>query len=82
MQVSRFKSPFGEGLERHRVVVETEPCQKGTMHSRIVRQELLRYMSEDPFFSQCGGVDFHKARIWHDETRWFAEFEAIVPKPA
>lgn len=81
MNVSRYKSPFGEGLERHRVVVETQQCVKGTMDSRIVRHELLRYIADDPFFSQCGGVDFHKCRIWHDENKWIAEFEAIVPKP-
>jgi len=80
MNVQRFKTPVGEMLVRHRTVVETDECIKGTIQSRMVRQELLRYVADDPFFSQCGGLDFEKARIWHDGQKWVAEFEGVVPK--
>lgn len=80
MNVNRFKAAFSAELVRHRTVVETESCTIGTLHSRLVRHELLKYIAEDPFFSQCGGVDFEKARIWHNGTGWVAEFEAVTPK--
>lgn len=82
MNVQRFKTQVGQEYFRHRTVVETDPCVKGTLESRMIRHELLKYIAEDPFFSQCGGVDFEKCRIWHDGTRWTAEFEAVVMKPA
>lgn len=81
LNVSRYKSPAGEGQTRFRLVVETDPCHKGTMQSRIIRQELLRYMADDPAFSLVGGVDFHKCRIYHDDTKWVAEFESVVQNP-
>lgn len=78
--INKFKTPVGQDEIRHRTVIETEPCAIGTLHSRILRQELLRYMADDPFFTQCGGVDFQKQRLWHDGMKWIAEFEATVAK--
>jgi hypothetical protein len=80
LTVNRFKAPVGPTEVRHRLVVETEPCLKGTLHSRMIRQELLRYVADDPFFSQCGGIDFEQAKLRHDGTRWVMEFESVVAK--
>lgn len=81
MNVKRFKSAFGSEELRHRTIIETDNCAPGTLHSRMLRQELLRYIADDPSFSHCGGVDFQKAKIEHNGSRWVAEFEAIVAKP-
>lgn len=76
MKIKKYESPIGDNKYRFRTVVETEECAAGTIHSRIIRQELIRYVYEDPYFSQCGGLDFQKAHIWHDGSKWMAEFEA------
>lgn len=77
MNIRRYKSPIGDNLFRFRTVVETEECVAGTIYSRMIRQELIRYIYEDPSFSQCGGNDFQKAKFWHDGSKWLAEFEAV-----
>lgn len=78
MNVYRTKVPFGRDETRHRTVVETDPCIHGTVHARMVRQELLGYIAQDPNFSQCGGYDFQTMKMFHDGTKYVVEFEAIV----
>lgn len=80
MKVSRTKIPVGTSEDRYRTVVETDLCTLNTLQSRVVRHELLRYIADDPSFSQCGGFDFQKAKIYHDGTKWIAEFEAVVQR--
>lgn len=79
MKVRKFSTPIDNNIYRFRTVVETEECVGDTIHSRMIRQELMRYIYEDPNFSQCGGRDFQKAKIWHDGNKWLAEFEATGP---
>lgn len=81
LQKKTLKTPYGENELRYRLIVETDNCVRDTLHSRLVRQELLGYIANDPFFSQCGGWDFHKMSMRHDGEKWVVEFEAIVPKP-
>lgn len=81
MNVKRFKSANGPDVMRHRTVIESDECVPGTLHSRLLRQEILRVVADDPSFTQCGGVDFQKARIEHNGSRWVAEFEALVQRP-
>ena len=78
IKANRYKTPMTSTEEKHRVVVETDSCLRGTVESRRIRQELLGYIASDPFFSQCGGVDFHSMRMYHNSTSWVAEFEAVV----
>ena len=78
LKVNRFKTPMSQHDEKHRVVIETDSCVRGTLDSRMVRTELLRYLYEDPMFSQCGGVDFHSLKLHHDGTCWRAECEAVI----
>ena len=78
LKINRYETPFMADEKKFRVTVETDSCIRGTQESRLIRQELLGYIAQDPLFSNCGGVDFHSMKLSHNGTSWFAEFEAIL----
>ena len=65
---------------RYRVVIEGEPCLKGSQEARFEAFNLLRMMGEDPTLTACGLNDFQELIMRHTGDKWVIQAEAIEEK--
>lgn len=73
--------PVGGALTpqiRHKVRLESDPCEIGTQESRFFQFDLLNRAGADPVLTACGGVDFQKLIMYHSGQCWILECEAVV----
>lgn len=73
-----LKTPHGPDETKWRVIVESDECVPGTLHSRQLQFEMLKNFAEQPMITALGYSMFQKMRMTHDGSKWVAEFEAIL----
>lgn len=69
---------LGAGRFRYRVLVQGEPCEKGSHAARVSLAALSELLSTQPSIWLCGNSMPEKITFEHVDGRWVVAAEAVV----
>ena len=71
-------TPLDDDTVRTRARIESDACEKGSLHARQIATSLFQNIADDPSLLLCGYEQFQTLKMHHNGERWVIELEAIV----
>ena len=80
MKKTVSKVRFDDKQVRWKTRITSDPCFPDTFEGRTVLANLLHAIADQPDLVSCGGQRWQTLKIFHDNTSWVFEADAIIPK--